>query len=416
MSGERTAGASSRAGQDPAPAQAAEAGALRAEAGRTAPPTPRRRRVEIIDYYRLLAALAVVAFHYLYNGIRNGKVSSIDHEPIAEIAQYGHLGVELFFVISGYVIVASVTGKTARQFAVGRALRLYPAFWVALPITTAFAIFLGGERMGVEPEQVLANFTMVPTLLGQPFVDGVYWTLLYELQFYALVFLLVLFRQGHRLQILMPAWAMLMFYLFMVDPSLGGDAPYLGGYFFWFAGGAIIASVAESGWTPYRAAGLLAAFLPVTGFELTIETALEALIYLAVLATLIPAVRNLRLPGSSLAGALTYPIYLLHAHIGYMLLTTYATEQNKWVVYAGVIALVLTMAYVLHVTVERNPAARRFWSWLLNGTLGRLVDIPQLLVDSLMPTTRSPSREEAPATATAPGAAMDRDSTLTGAR
>lgn len=107
-----------------------------------------RRRVEIVDYYRLFAALSVVAFHYLYNGINNGKVDSIEHEPIAEIARWGYLGVDLFFVISGYVIIASVDGKDARRFAVGRALRLYPAFWVALIITTLFALVLGGERMG----------------------------------------------------------------------------------------------------------------------------------------------------------------------------------------------------------------------------------------------------------------------------
>lgn len=102
-------------------------------------PNRSRQRVEIADYMRPLAAVSVVAFHYLYNGIENGKVGSIDHEPIAGVAGYGYLGVNFFFMISGYVILASANGKSARQFAVGRALRLYPAFWVALIITTAFS-------------------------------------------------------------------------------------------------------------------------------------------------------------------------------------------------------------------------------------------------------------------------------------
>src|SRR5699024_7584332 len=93
-----------------------------------------RRRVEIVDYYSLFAALSGVALHYLYIGVNNGKVDSIEHEPFAEIARWGYLGVDLFFVISGYAIIASVEGKDAQQFAVGRALRLYPAFWVALII------------------------------------------------------------------------------------------------------------------------------------------------------------------------------------------------------------------------------------------------------------------------------------------
>lgn len=347
----------------------------------TETPAALSRRVEIIDYYRLAAALAVVAFHYLYNGIDNGKVGSISHEPIAALAQYGYLGVNLFFMISGYVITASAAGKTARQFAVGRALRLYPAFWVALAITSGVALFLGGERMGVTPEQFLANLTMVPSLLGQPYVDGVYWTLLYELQFYVAVFLLILFGQGHRVAALMPTWAMVMLYLTMAAPELTGAAPLLGSYFIWFAAGAIIASIAESGWSAYRAAGLLATFLPITSLELTVTTVLKVAIFLAVLITVIPQVRNLRLPGSRTAGALTYPVYLLHAHIGYMLLDRFATESNKWLAYAAITALVLVLAYALHVTVERHPASRRFWAWAAGATLGRFVDLLQAGAD-----------------------------------
>lgn len=343
-------------------------------------PVP-RGRVEIIDYLRLIAAVSVMGFHYLYNGIENGKIGSITHEPIARIAEHGYLGVNLFFMISGYVIVASVRGKTARQFAVGRALRLYPAFWVALAITVAFSLVLGGERMGVTVEQVLANITMVPTLLGQPFVDGVYWTLLYELRFYVMVFVLVLLGQGHRIAALMPAWALLMCYIWFTAPELSGAAPYLGGYYIWFAAGAIISSIAESGWSMYRAAGLLAAYLPISHLELTTTTVLKTLIFLTILATVIPRVRTLRLPGAATAGALTYPVYLLHAHLGYMLLDTFATESTKWLVYAAVTVFVLGLAYALHILVERHPLSRRFWKWLLDGTLGRVVGLLQKAVD-----------------------------------
>ena len=69
--------------------------------------------MEIVDYLRLLAAFSVVAFHYLYNGIHNGKVDSTrPRADRSQIAQYGYLGVNFFFMISGYVIFASVTGKT----------------------------------------------------------------------------------------------------------------------------------------------------------------------------------------------------------------------------------------------------------------------------------------------------------------
>ncbi|GAA1301406.1 acyltransferase [Brachybacterium tyrofermentans] len=348
-------------------------------------PAPRRQRVEIVDYLRLLAAVSVVAFHYLYNGIHNGKVDSIDHEPIAAVAQYGYLGVNFFFMISGYVIFASARGKTAKQFAVGRALRLYPAFWVALIITTVFTLFLGGDMMTVNLPQFLANLTIVPKLLDQPLVDGVYWTLLYEVQFYFLVFLLILFRQGKRLEILMPAWAILMFYLTMAAPDMTSSAPYLGGYFIWFAGGAIIASIVDSGWSAYKVVGLLAAYLPISHFELTLLSGLKTLIFVILLVTLSPAVRRLRLPGSQTAGALTYPLYLLHAHIGYMLLDRFATEENKWFVYPLILTFVVALAYGLHQVVEKNPTSRRFWAWLFANTLGRFVGLLQRIVDLVLP-------------------------------
>lgn len=358
----------------------------------TSPPAAPRRRVEVVDYLRFVAALSVVAFHYLYNGIKNGKVQGITHEPVIALAQYGYLGVNLFFMISGFVITQSVRGKTARQFAVGRALRLYPAYWIAVLITSGFALILGGERMGVDLHQVLVNLTMIPTLLGQPFVDGVYWTLLYELSFYAAVFLLVLLRQNDRVAALMPGWAIIMGVVSQLDPHVAANTPFLGGYFGYFAAGAVIAAIAESGWSVYRAAGLVAAYVTVLPYHDLVLTVLTTVLFAVMLGTLVPAVRNWRLPGSATAGALTYPLYLVHAHIGYMLLTRFATEENKWIVYPVIVAFVLSLAYLLHVTVEKNPRARRFWKRLLDGTVGALTGLVQSAIDlvlSRIPGVRS---------------------------
>lgn len=349
----------------------------------------------MVDYLRFVAALSVVAFHYLYNGIKNGKVQGITHEPVIALAQYGYLGVNLFFMISGFVIVQSVRGKTARQFAVGRALRLYPAFWVAVLITTGFALVLGGERMGVDLQQVLVNLTMIPTLLGQPFVDGVYWTLLYELAFYGAVFVLVLLRQNHRVAALMPAWAILMGVLSQLAPHFAANTPLLGGYFGYFAAGAVIAAIADSGWSTYRALGLLAAYVTVLPYHDPVLAVLTTALFAVMLATLSPTVRGWRLPGSATAGALTYPLYLVHAHIGYMLLTRFATEENKWVAYTLILAFVLALAYLLHVGVEKNPRARRFWKKLLDSTVGTLVGLVQSALDPVL--SRIPgARSDAP--------------------
>lgn len=84
------------------------------------------RRVELLDYARFSAALSVLAFHYLFAGIRNGKLSSLSYIPVVtDIAKYGYLGVELFFMISGYVIFATAKDKSPGQFIVSRIARLY---------------------------------------------------------------------------------------------------------------------------------------------------------------------------------------------------------------------------------------------------------------------------------------------------
>lgn len=63
------------------------------------------KRLELLDYSRFFAAIIVVAFHYTFNGINNGKIASIDYMPsVVSITKYGYIGVELFFMVSGYVI------------------------------------------------------------------------------------------------------------------------------------------------------------------------------------------------------------------------------------------------------------------------------------------------------------------------
>jgi peptidoglycan/LPS O-acetylase OafA/YrhL len=86
--------------------------------------------------------------------------------------------------------------------------------------------------------------------------------------------------------------------------------------------------------------------------------------------TFINSVRgaSLKLPGSRLAGGLTYPVYLIHAHFGYMVLNHFATEQNKILVYLLCLASVLATAYLIHIFAEKKPAS--YWEHLFSRTLG----------------------------------------------
>jgi len=130
-----------------------------------ATPKQGRRRVWSLDVTRALAATAVFLFHY-------GALP------------FGYLGVELFFLLSGFVLTLPSRHESIYQFVWARCVRLYPAYWVALSLTLS-AMLLKGERPSALT--VAANATMLPAFLGMPYIDGVYWSLTEEIIFYLLV-------------------------------------------------------------------------------------------------------------------------------------------------------------------------------------------------------------------------------------
>lgn len=140
-------------------------------------------RIKIIDAYRGVAILAVIAFHY---SVRWTEVYGYDDIYPASL-KTGRYGVHLFYVVSGLVITMTVLrSKDALHFAVRRMARLYPAFVVAAILT--FALM----RFGPEPFQrgwfdLLASLTMDATLFGQRYIDGAYWSLAVEVKYYFFV-------------------------------------------------------------------------------------------------------------------------------------------------------------------------------------------------------------------------------------
>ncbi len=156
------------------------------------------QRFAAIDLLRIFAATAVVVFHYAYLFRVHAEGLPLG---IQSAASYGYLGVQLFFMISGFVISMSALGRTREQFAYARFVRLWPAFVLCLILTLAV-----NRTAGIGT--ILANLTMLPHLLGLPYVDDVYWSLMFEIIFYAWIAALVISR-GHfvrRLRIFVVVW------------------------------------------------------------------------------------------------------------------------------------------------------------------------------------------------------------------
>lgn len=149
-------------------------------------PGPRFRE---LDGLRGIAALAVVFSHF------GGGFD--DLYPDAPHAFYrfdwGGLGVQLFFIISGFVIF--MTARRARRpsdFAISRAARLYPPYWISLVFSSLLILLFPVPGHGVTLIQFIANLTMVQRWFMVDGVVGVYWTLAVEMQFYAIIFALLL--------------------------------------------------------------------------------------------------------------------------------------------------------------------------------------------------------------------------------
>ena len=143
-------------------------------------------RMAWLDALRAVAALLVVyahLSHYLLRGVRGVS---------AEWLHAGPAGVMLFFLVSGYIIPASLERHgDLRRFWLSRLCRLFPLYLVI----AALAVGLGvagvvplDPALTNDPVTVgVAHATMLPFLLGGPLVTPVFWTLTFEMAFYLLV-------------------------------------------------------------------------------------------------------------------------------------------------------------------------------------------------------------------------------------
>jgi peptidoglycan/LPS O-acetylase OafA/YrhL len=128
------------------------------------------QRLVAIDGLRGIAALLVLVLHYeliFFGGQR--------------WTYFGLLGVELFFVISGFVILMSLERyRNLKAFAVARCARLYPAYTISVGFAGLYALWVGSATFPA----VAVNLTMLQGFLDTPDVVTSYWSLKYELWFY----------------------------------------------------------------------------------------------------------------------------------------------------------------------------------------------------------------------------------------
>ncbi len=324
-----------------------------------------------IDLIRLGAALLVTLYHLAYLS-RLADPLRDDLGAIRPLAASGWVGVQIFFVISGFVIAFSASkGSGAGAFVRGRAARLYPAAWICASVTMSLGVRAasGGDY--------LRSMLLWPV---GPWVSGVYWTLAVETSFYSLV-AITLARRGPsalpRLAVGLGSVSALYWIVRIVAELRTGSSDWLFGPFNYFAGHLLLlrsgclfaigmllfdaAARNDLGRWRWIAMFALCGFLSILHHahtvaieEGTVPTSFlfAPLLWLTTVLMLLAAVvwntplaavlsRRARLVRA--LGLLTYPLYLIHSELGEWVID-HSRALGAWVSLALAIAVVLAAA------------------------------------------------------------------------
>ncbi|MFE0193706.1 acyltransferase family protein [Streptomyces sp. NPDC058989] len=340
-------------------------------------------RLRALDGLRLLAALMVAGYHYAGRGgeIAQAWGGSPAHQfpTAAPLFAYGCLGVQIFFVISGFVICLSGWGRSLRAFVAGRISRLYPAYWAAILLVTAVFALPWVAYKALPPSEVLTNLTMLQQPLGAHRVLGVCWTLWAEMRFYALFALCVVLPGATRGRVVLfcAGWTLAAALAQAAhEPFL--DTVLMPEYAPFFIGGIGLYLLHRYGardpiaWATVLVSWLIGQHHAVAGLwhapSATAFSYRSAAVIIAVVTVgfaLVAAVALGRFRWAdwrwlTVAGALTYPFYLVHEHLGWVVvgalhrtlgLPSYATLPLT-------VGLMLLLAWLLHRFVERPLTPR----------------------------------------------------------
>jgi peptidoglycan/LPS O-acetylase OafA/YrhL len=347
-----------------------------------------------LDLLRLLAALAVVFFHYCFRGKIAGDLD--DGYPAAEpFAMYGYLGVNLFFLISGFVISWSAEGRHWQEFSIARFVRLYPGFLVCMTATFVVLMIARDARFPTDLLTYAANLSMFAPAFGRLAMDGVYWSIMLEIVFYgwlaALIFVGVYPRR--RLTIV-AIWLAISALNEIFVGSAALRIVLVTAFAPFFASGILAYHLISRGCSPGVLALLAASFLlscrtivfsqnwmmTHLGAAPSYPQLVAANIAIHVIFVGAIMLRSVLRPSTTMLmlGGLTYPLYLLHQFVGYILLNALAPHVGN---HAAVILVLVGMfiaSFLVWHFIEmpvRKPLMQRLMTIMSRLTVGYRVQL-----------------------------------------
>jgi peptidoglycan/LPS O-acetylase OafA/YrhL len=361
----------------------------------------KNKQIVGLDGLRFLAAMMVLLFHL---GFWNWTKAESFHGPFPDayagfiaFAWFGWVGVEVFFVLSGFVIAYSAQRAAALTFLQHRLTRLVPAALLCSSLTAIVFLVLGKPL--TTPSYIIMLWMKSITFFPVgPWIDNAYWTLEVEIAFYAVILALLIFKRFHRMpavmafigglssafwvaaflpahwpiaRILHPAIVALQSHVTLNMLLLRHGCYFAIGAYLWLcfyspiegrrwtlprivviafsAMGGVLQIVFRSGDLD-RISGY--SFSPV----LPVAVWLGTLIFMSAAVAKNDAIHSVLGPlGASVLrklGLMTYPLYLMHQAIGIELIRLFSRGLTAMQSWALAVAIVLGVAYVVSAYAE----------------------------------------------------------------
>ncbi len=336
---------------------------------------PHRRIIEL-DSLRALAAINLVLFHFTFVYAEKFGYSS----PLGFKWPFGAYGVEMFFILSGFVNSMSLMRRgRPTDFVAARLIRVVPVFLMVI-VANLWILQLAPMHQSVTTGQFVANMTLLPRIFGYECVDPVMWTLQIEMMFYAT--LVSMFKIG-ALRRYFLGWGSLLVMSVIACPLLDSLEAVHGGQS-WFAVATAVRRLMLLDFVPLFAIGFLLYMIKtntgrlwqnIAGIVVAVivfhsidhgkhNPAATALIIALVTACAYGKVPPLRLKSLVYISTISYALYLCHNNLGCALIRRFDDAGvPPMICFAIAMAFSFAMAIIITHRVEQPITGwlRRTW-------------------------------------------------------